>query len=1552
MSDDEFDFDDAALGELDAIETALQSGLALPPRSLVNKPGLVQRDLFGGTVIQQERPLPKAGPPRAGQGKGGANGGGGSGGDGVTQAKTKQVKQWDRSSFAKHGWSKRGAAEAKAKAQGKRPKGKGRSYGSDEDDWDEDNVLDDDDEGDGEGDEFLVDTSYDPKAPILPIKWDPDREAARTFVYPVQPDKPMRVYQYNIVSRALFENTLVSLPTGLGKTFIAAVVMLNFYRWYPRGKVLFLAPTRPLVTQQIKACHYIAGIPQNDCIELTGGTPAKLRSVGWLTKRVIYSTPQTVERDLAKGRLDPRDVTCIVVDEAHRASGDYSYCGVVRYMMCRNPHFRVLALTATPGSRGEAVQEVIDNLHIGRIEVRADDSLDIRQYVHKKSFDLCVLPLGPQLGALRDKWAGLMKQYIQPLYASRLLWSQDAVMLSPFAVQQAYQKINQLPGGRKDNGKFFPMIKTLAMMARAMEYLVVQSVTSFLSVVKDIEGAGSKGLVNSSGFREVLRDTDALRSRAGYVGHPKMEKLRSMCIDHFTNAQDERDEYTGERRETRVMIFCNFRAVVEEIVECLNTQRPLIKATPFVGQASSKGSKGKSQKEQLETIRKFKRGDYNVLVATSIGEEGLDIGEIDLIVCYEANKSPIRMLQRVGRTGRARDGHIIVLMAEGREEKNWDRANDAYNDVQNALTSNKTFELYVDGERLLPADVKPQCEKVEIKALPLELEKLTMTGRSAAERKALAEKKPKRKVDVTANAPDDAFLGFRTAGQLAAAKKDKPLPPSQVLRERKASALLTLEEEAQLRSRWQHDTAGRAVRPRVFEIEDLPFERDSSGGAQRIPRHGDRHADLLAALRTCDKLSDERPESLDPWHDAHSKAFNPKLVEVWRPDDRRGPPLVHTRLKRLPPSSPVEFSASHPLLTGLVAGASFDSSAPEPTKAELPLFRTSSQRDVDDPLARELFSSPVGAGHPPALSPPRSPSPFNSPPRRSPFRPAADTSADVVLETLDLSVFDSDDDVVMQPAKSSAHETSFSIDLDGDDDALVLSDSELLAGAVVRGRSGSAAPAVAQKRPPELVLSDSDEGPVVAAPSPPTGAKATELARTVSAPQAGRTAPPVAAPARRSQTTTTTSAPAATTPPSRSAFRPFVAPRPSVSQPERDASAKLVVPVEGEAYDDVEDEYGGFDFADDSELEACMADIPVETVRGRSVALAGHAPQQELDDDLDVVVVDEEDERREMPPPASTRKHAPTPSITAKRKATLVVDSSPASTGARARVVAASRLHGANRSFRPALPAAPAHDPSTPSIFDSIKKQKPMRRLALPDSSDASSPVVVPGWRPVPAGVATEDYDDSVEVMEPPARALGRLRRGGRQALDGADEGGDDIVEEKAPRRSKKRPSGVHEGEGDESTRPSKKKKRQKKELLTHRVAARAGIFDIEAVNSSASGSEASTEGYSSENSIDRDFVARSSASPERDDPNASVVSSGQQAQFYRDSLATQAPNGFGTPHFARGGLARWEDRRGQPRKAIPLSPDAQVEQESWSYDSFCVADDDEIEYETSSPAR
>ena len=70
-----------------------------------------------------------------------------------------------------------------------------------------------------------------------------------------------------------------------------------------------------------------------------------------------------------------------------------------------------------------------------------------------------------------------------------------------------------------------------------------------------------------------------------------------------------------------------------------------------------------------QVVRKFREGGYNTLMATCVGEEGLDIGEVDLIVCFDAHKSPIRLVQRMGCTGRKRSGRIVVIVAQGKEEQ-------------------------------------------------------------------------------------------------------------------------------------------------------------------------------------------------------------------------------------------------------------------------------------------------------------------------------------------------------------------------------------------------------------------------------------------------------------------------------------------------------------------------------------------------------------------------------------------------------------------------------------------------------------------------------------------------------------------------------------------------------------------------------------------------------------------------------------------------------------------------------------------------------------------
>lgn len=485
------------------------------------------------------------------------------------------------------------------------------------------------------------------------------------------------------------------------------------FRWFPDGKIIFVAPTRPLVTQQQQACHSICGLPWDTAIELTGSTKRSLRDDEWHMKRIFYMTPQTFENDLLSTTCDPRDVVCVVVDEAHRATGNYAYCKVIRHLMYYNPHFRVLALTATPGNKAERVQEVVTNLHINRIEIRTEEALDIQPYIHGKKEELVRVSLGAPLESLRATWGKLMVHYYEPLQRNGILRPCDPLQLRSFAVRSA---------GSDSHGRAIlqsrPFLRghlqQLANMALITQYLSEQSVRVFCERAMAMSSPGKgrtkrEQLFSTSNgeFRELVEKIEHVQADAHLLLHPKMHKLREVLMKHFDQHCIRQLQHEETRRETRAMVFCSFREVVTEIVDMLNQAG--LSSTPFIGQASdTKGNRGFTQKMQEQVIRDFQQGKYQVLVATSIGEEGLDIGEIDLIVCYDAVRDSVRGLQRIGRTGRMRDGHVVVLMTEGREENNWAQSKESYKSVQRLVNSANMIELYTDVSRLVPDAVKPK----------------------------------------------------------------------------------------------------------------------------------------------------------------------------------------------------------------------------------------------------------------------------------------------------------------------------------------------------------------------------------------------------------------------------------------------------------------------------------------------------------------------------------------------------------------------------------------------------------------------------------------------------------------------------------------------------------------------------------------------------------------------------------------------------------------------------------------------------------------------------
>ncbi|CAH1263455.1 FANCM [Branchiostoma lanceolatum] len=589
-----------------------------------------------------------------------------------------------------------------------------------------------------------------------------DISAGKLWIYPT--NYPVREYQYNIVHQALFKNTLVTLPTGLGKTFIAAVVMYNFYRWYPMGKVIFMAPTKPLVAQQIEACFNIMGIPQKDTAEMTGSMPPAERKRAWQEKRVFFLTPQVMVNDLSRGACPAEDVKCLVVDEAHKALGNHAFCQVVQELIKFTMQFRVLALSATPGGDLKGVQQVLSNLLITHVELRSEDSVDIQPYTHERKVEKIVVPLGDQLKQLQNRYLAVVGVFVARLVRNKAMFCRDPAKVTKFQLLKSRDLFRANPPPEAQNRVLQGCVEgdfaTCISLYHGYELLLQHGMKSFYSflanIMEDEKGSKKKRelaqnpdfMLMMSELKEMFNPSDAIGSGGGHalfggqgvctspktftqrkgpssqkpvvVSHPKLAKLEEVVQLHFQQFDNEAagssTQAAAKPAASRVMIFAQYRDSVQEIADILNQQRPLVRVMTFIGQASTgKVKKGFTQKEQLAVMKKFREGGYNVLVSTCVGEEGLDIGDVDLIVCFDAHKSPIRLVQRMGRTGRKRQGRIVMLVTEGKEERIYNQSQYSKKSIHKALQgSTRSLNFYMNNPRMVPLGLNPAVHKMHI----------------------------------------------------------------------------------------------------------------------------------------------------------------------------------------------------------------------------------------------------------------------------------------------------------------------------------------------------------------------------------------------------------------------------------------------------------------------------------------------------------------------------------------------------------------------------------------------------------------------------------------------------------------------------------------------------------------------------------------------------------------------------------------------------------------------------------------------------------------------
>ena len=193
-----------------------------------------------------------------------------------------------------------------------------------------------------------------------------------------------RKYQEIIAEKCLGKNSLVVIPTGLGKTIIGILIAAKMLKNVPLGsKIIIMAPTRPLIEQHYDSFIEKLSIPKDKYAILTGKTPPDKRAELFSNNQLLFFTPQTLRNDLVNKKYDLSDTCLIIFDEAHHASGDYPYPLIADEYIQQNADGTILALTASPGSSKKKIIDLCNTLHIPpeNIHIRSRMDADVKKYL-------------------------------------------------------------------------------------------------------------------------------------------------------------------------------------------------------------------------------------------------------------------------------------------------------------------------------------------------------------------------------------------------------------------------------------------------------------------------------------------------------------------------------------------------------------------------------------------------------------------------------------------------------------------------------------------------------------------------------------------------------------------------------------------------------------------------------------------------------------------------------------------------------------------------------------------------------------------------------------------------------------------------------------------------------------------------------------------------------------------------------------------------------------------------------------------------------------------
>ena len=300
----------------------------------------------------------------------------------------------------------------------------------------------------------------------------------------------------------------------------------------------------------------------------------------------------------------------------------------------------------------ERIEEICNNLNIESIEIRTEDDEDVKPYMQERDIKWIEIELPPEIDNLKSLITKAYMSSLEGLRSFGLTKPIKIVNKKDLLLLRKYLE-DQLKGGNKASYYGLSLVAQSMKLDHAVDLIGTQGLIPLDEYWRKLEKEStraSKTIIKNDDIKKAINiTTDLIKQQ--FI-HPKLKTLVTIITKEL-----------GKNPRSKIIVFANYRNTVKSIVDFLNKNEK-IKSIELMGQ-----KEGVTQKIQLNNIKRFESGEFNVLVGTSIGEEGLDISGATLAIFYDIVSSEIRTIQRIGRVGRVKAGEIILLITKGSRDE-------------------------------------------------------------------------------------------------------------------------------------------------------------------------------------------------------------------------------------------------------------------------------------------------------------------------------------------------------------------------------------------------------------------------------------------------------------------------------------------------------------------------------------------------------------------------------------------------------------------------------------------------------------------------------------------------------------------------------------------------------------------------------------------------------------------------------------------------------------------------------------------------------------------